>query len=145
MEDSGSRSRVVGIGPVVRGGGEGVWSISFKYRRRRWACVSPKRRAGSDKARSLEVSSVGEMERVASEAVVVGEGGWEGREGRPRRFRRARSLRDSSSSRRRRDSSARRRRFSSRAAVRAASSSSSLRFWRSLASRELWRAACSER
>ena len=51
-----------------------------------------------------------------------------GRSGSPRRFRRARSLRDSSSSRRRRDSSAKRRFFSSRAALRVASSSSSLRF-----------------
>lgn len=29
MEDSGRRARVVGIGPVVKGGGEGVVAVSL--------------------------------------------------------------------------------------------------------------------
>ena len=58
--------------------------------------------------------------------VLASEGG--GKSGNPRRFRRARSLVASSSSRLIRDSWANRRRFSSRARARVLSSSSILRF-----------------
>lgn len=63
---------------------------------------------------------------LASEDKEEGEGG--SKSGNPRRFRRARSLIASSSSRLIRDSSAKRRRFSSRARALVLSSSSILRF-----------------